>query len=113
MRERWWGGRAEGLENQGQGRRRRRSFFLHPAPRNQDHQRLVFQHSALRTPHCEFRIPKLERRLHDAQNALDSAVRTSDVMKDTEATLAFLLRLNFEPSKKSLALAGPKHHAKR
>lgn len=36
------------------------------------------------------------RRVRDAQNALDSAVRKAYGMKDAEDTLAFLLRLNLE-----------------
>ena len=39
-------------------------------------------------------------RLRDAQAALDSAVRAAYGMKDTENTLAFLLRLNLELAEK-------------
>ena len=40
------------------------------------------------------------RRVRDAQNALDSAVRKAYGMKDGEDTLAFLLALNLELAEK-------------
>jgi hypothetical protein len=77
--------------------RRNRSFPVRVAARDHDRQRLV--------PSCQF-VKFVSRtletaganRLRDAQAALDAVVRAAYGMKDTEETLAFLLRLNLDLS---------------